>query len=56
MHKPLGIDPASGKPSCIWKNDSYEYIPPQKMRAYLEDTLNGNIQYVIAWDAPFAVQ
>lgn len=54
MHEPIGIDPASGKSSCIWKNSSHEYIPPQKMRSYLEDILNNNVQYVVAWDAPIS--
>ena len=54
MHEPLGIDPASGKPSCIWENGKYEYIPPQQMRSYLEEILSNNIQYVIAWDAPIS--
>jgi len=55
VHKPIGIDPASGKASCIWRNDAYEYVTPQKMRSKLEGILNhNNDKYVVAWDAPIS--
>ncbi len=53
MHQPIGIDPASGKETCIWFNDTYEFIKAQSVRSKLESlTQNSNINYVIAWDAP----
>jgi predicted nuclease with RNAse H fold len=54
MLEPVGIDPASGKPSCIWKKGGHKHVPPQNMRSYLEDILRNNVQYVIAWDAPIS--
>ena len=53
MHQPIGINPASGKETCIWFNDTYEFIKAQSVRSKLESlTQNSNINYVIAWDAP----
>ncbi len=53
MHQPIGIDPASGKETCIWLNDTYEFFKAQDVRGKLESlTQNSNINYVIAWDAP----
>ncbi len=55
MHHPIGIDPASGKETCIWLNDTYEFIKAQSVRAKLEGlTQNSDINYVIAWDAPIS--
>ena len=53
MHQPIGIDPASGKETCIWINNTYEFLKAQSVRGKLERlTQNSNINYVIAWDAP----
>ncbi len=55
MHIPVGIDPASGKKTCIWYNDSYEFVKPQNVRAHLEYLFcNNNEKYIIAWDAPIS--
>jgi len=55
VHKPIGIDPASGKASCIWQQDSFEFARPQQMRKNFESILGkGKEKYVLAWDAPIS--
>lgn len=55
MHKPIGIDPASGKDSCIWQKDTPEFIRPQQLRTHLEDILkNSDTKILLAWDAPIS--
>jgi len=55
VHKPIGIDPASGKASCIWQQDSFEFVRPQQMRKNLESILGkGEEKCVLAWDAPIS--
>lgn len=55
MYKPIGIDPASGKASCIWQHDSFEFVRPQQMRKKLESILGKSKEkYVLAWDAPIS--
>ncbi len=55
MHIPIGVDPASGKETCTWLNNSCEFIKPQDVRPWLEHLFRDNDKkYIIAWDAPIS--
>ena len=54
MNTPIGIDPASGKDTCIWINDSFKFVKPQKVRREIETLCNEYDKCVIAWDAPIS--
>ena len=50
----VGVDPASGKETCIWHNDDYTFVKPQAVRTALEAILEGSPDCLIAWDAPIS--
>ncbi len=50
----IGVDPASGKETCIWKINDYVFVKPQKVRSVLEKILVENPNCIIAWDAPIS--
>ena len=55
MHNSIGVDPASGKASCIWRGESFEFVRPQGVREKLESILSSTQEkYVVAWDAPIS--
>lgn len=37
---PIGIDPASGKKTCIWKNGRCSYEEPQYVRSIIKSLIS----------------
>lgn len=52
--KYIGIDPASGKETCVWTGKDYEFIKPQNVRHYINLILEKEPNCLIAWDAPLS--
>ena len=51
---PIGIDPASGKETCIWINDDFRFVRAQNVRAEIESIVTQVGNCLIAWDAPIS--
>jgi hypothetical protein len=54
MSTAIGIDPASGKESCIWYNSSYQFVKAQGVREKICEILSQEENCFIAWDAPLS--
>lgn len=51
---PIGVDPASGKKTCIWFEDRYEFVEPNMVRDKIESLIKEYKSCLIAWDAPIS--
>jgi len=54
MIQAIGIDPASGKETCIWHDGDYAFVKAQNVRSTLEKLLGENLNCMVAWDAPIS--
>jgi len=54
MTKAIGIDPASGKETCIWHDNDYVFVKAQNVRAELGGLIAESKNCIIAWDAPLS--
>ena len=52
--KVIGADPASGKDTCLWFNDGFEFIAPGRVRSRLAELLEGEESVLLSWDAPLS--
>jgi predicted nuclease with RNAse H fold len=52
MSTAIGIDPASGKETCIWQRSDFVFVKAQNVRPTVAALLNKHPNCVIAWDAP----
>ena len=50
----VGVDPASGKETCIWIKGDYTFVKAQGVRPALQAILEENPDCLIAWDAPLS--
>jgi len=54
MTIPIGIDPASGKETCIWYNGSFRLTKAQNVRDEIVSIIQQEGDCLIAWDAPIS--
>lgn len=54
MTIPIGIDPASGKETCIWQGSSFKFVKAQNVRREIISILGPGENCLIAWDAPIS--
>ncbi|MDH5633209.1 MAG: DUF429 domain-containing protein [Gammaproteobacteria bacterium] len=50
----IGIDPASGKETCIWHGNDFTFVKAQSVRSTLAALVDEHPNCVIAWDAPIS--